>query len=157
MEGEQMKINLRMFAGGHSVTLYKDAGVTTFTADETSDVQKDDEVTLTVVLASGYEIDAFEVLAGGVTVEADDDDWVFTMGESDVAINLKTKANNLYMVTEECSASVNDAKVILHKNAKVVLTPNGVPKAINVESGGTAIAMTQAVQNLIDQGILVKI
>ena len=35
-----MKLDLQYFAGGHSVTLYKDAGVTTFTASADSDVQK---------------------------------------------------------------------------------------------------------------------
>ncbi len=150
-----MKMILNLFAGGHSVTLHKDGGVTTFTASSSSDVQKDAEVTLTVTLKTGYEVAEYEVIAGGVTV--DPATKKFTMGESNVVIFLKTKANNLYMVTEEASVCVNDARVQLHKNAKVVLTPNGVPQAVNVEGGGTAITLNDAVQNLIDQGILVKL
>ena len=150
-----MKMILDLFAGGHSVTLHKDSHVTTFTASADTDVQKNTDVTLTVEIASGYEVDEYEVIAGGVTVNPETKK--FKMGEADVVIFLKTKANNLYMVTEETMVNVNDNPIRLHKNAKVVLTPNGVPKAIAVENGGTAITASDAVQNLIDQGILVKI
>ena len=152
---KKFHFNLQMFAGGHSVTVYGDAGVSSISASATSDVAKDTEVTLTVTLASGKEVDEYEVIAGGVTVNASTKK--FTMGESDVVIYLKTKADNKYLVTEECLCCVNDARVVLHKNSKVVLTPNGVPKEVVAESGGASVTVTPAVQNLIDQGILVKI
>lgn len=151
-----MKLNLSMFAGGHSVTLFKDSGVTTFTASPNSDVAKDAEVTLTVVLETGKEVDEYEVISGGVTVNPSTKKFV--MGESDVVINLKTKANNKYMVTEECKACLNDgAWTVLHKNTVIELTANGVPKAITVENGGTAVTVNAAIQNLIDTGVLIKI
>ena len=143
-----MKMILNLFAGGHSVTLYKDSHVTTFTASSDTDVQKNAEVTLTVVIADGYEVDEYEVIAGGVTVNASTKK--FTMGEADVVIYLKTKADNLYMVTEETMASVNDTKVVLHQNTTVVLTPNGAPKEITVKNGGAEITSSAAVQQLID-------
>jgi len=150
-----MKMILDLFAGGHSVTLYKDSHVTTFTASSDSDVQKNAEVTLTVVIADGYEVDEYEVIAGGVTV--DPSTKKFTMGEADVVIYLKTKANNKYMVTEETMASVNDTKVELHANTIYELTPNGVIKGVSAASGGASITASAAVQQLIDQGILVKL
>lgn len=150
-----MTLNLRMFAGGHSVTLYHDAGASAFTASSDTDVQENADVTLTVTLVDGYEVDEYDVIAGGV--EVNPSTKKFKMGSSDVVISLKTKADNKYLVTEECMASVNDSKVVLHKNAKLVLTPNGVPKAVQAESGGASVTVTAAVQNLIDQGILVKI
>lgn len=150
-----MKMILDLFEGGHSVSVYGDAGVSAVEADETTDVQEETEVTLTVTLKTGYEIAGYDVIAGGVTV--DPEEKTFEMGDEDVVICVKTKANNKYLVTEECVASVNDAKVVLHKNAKVVLTPNGVPKEVVAESGGASITVTPAIQNLIDQGILVKI
>lgn len=152
---KKFMLNLRMFDGGHSVTVYGDAGVSSITASATSDVAKNTEVTLTVTLESGKEVDEYEVVAGGVTVNASTKK--FTMGESDVVIYLKTKADNKYLVTEECMCCVNESKVVLHKNAKVQLTPNGVPKAVVAESGGASVTITPAVQSLIDQGILVKI
>ena len=153
-----MKMNLRMFAGGHSVTCYKDGNATAFSASPNSDVAKDADVALTVTPASGYEVDEIEVIAGGVTVEYDaDDGYGFVMGEADVILNLKTKKDNLYKVTEECMASVNNTKVVLHQNTTVVLTPNGVPKEVSVKNGGAQITNSAAVQQLIDQGILVKI
>ena len=149
-----MKMILNLFAGGHSVTLHKDAGVSTFTASASSDVQKDAEVTLSVTLAAGYEVDEFEVIAGGVTVNPETKKFV--MGEADVVIYLKTKANNRYMVTEECSGSLNGAPFVLHANTIVTLTPNGVPCKIEAKDGGQAVTVNAAIQNLIDQGILIK-
>lgn len=146
-----MKMNLQLFTG-HSVTCYKDAGASAFSASPNSSVDKDTEVTLTVTLASGYEIDEIEVVTGGVTVN--ESTKKFSMGEADVVLNLKTKKNNVYLVTEECMACVNDSKTVLHKNAKVVLTPNGVPKAV---TGGEELTVNAGIQALIDQGIIVKI
>lgn len=150
-----MKMILDLFAGGHSVTLYKDSHVTTFSASATSDVQKDAEVTLTVVIADGYEVDEYEVISGGVTVN--ESTKKFTMGESNVVIYLKTKANNKYMVTEETMASVNDTKVTLHANTVYELTKNGVIKGVSAASGGASITDSAAVQQLIAEGVLVKL
>lgn len=150
-----MKMILDLFAGGHSVTLYKDSHVTTFTASADTDVAKDAEVTLTVVIASGYEVDEYEVIAGGV--EVNPSTKKFTMGEENVVIYLKTKKNNLYMVTEECSGSLNGTAFNFHANTIVELTPNGVPKAIKAKSGGQEVTVNTAIQSLIDQGILVKL
>ena len=150
-----MRMILNLFAGGHSVTIQKDAHISAASADSTSDVQKDAEVTMTVTPATNYEIAEYEVLAGGVTV--DPSTKKFTMGEADVIIIVRSRLANNYMVTEECMIDINGTRTALHKNAKVVLTANGVPKAINVESGGTVISASDAVSSLIDQGILVKI
>lgn len=150
-----MKMILDLFAGGHSVTVVKDEGISAASASSSSDVAKDAEVTLTVTAASGYEIKEYEVLAGGVTV--DPATKKFTMGESDVIIAVKSRATTSYLVTEETMVNVNDNPVRLHKNAKVVLTPNGVPKAVIADGGAATVTMNDAVQSLIDQGILVPI
>ena len=150
-----MKMILDLFAGGHSVTLYKDSHVTTFTASSDTDVQKNAEVTLTVVIADGYEVAEYEVISGGV--EVNPTTKKFTMGEADVVIYLKTKADNKYMVTEECSGSLNGTPFTFHANTIIQLTPNGVPKGISVYNGGQAVTVNTAIQNLIDQGILIKL
>lgn len=154
-----MEMKLNLFAGGHSVTVIADDGFTSATADKTSDVEKDAEVTITPVMKTGYEVAEYEVVAGGVTVTIGDEGvGTFDMGEADVTIYAKSKADNKYLVTEECFAQLNGGTPLrLHKNAKVVLTPNGVPKAVVAENGGASITVDAAVQSLIDQGILVKI
>ena len=149
------KLDLRLFAGGHSVTLYYDAGISSASASSDTDVQQDAEVTLTVSVASGKEIAEYEVISGGVTVNATTKK--FTMGEADVVIYIKTKASNLYQVTEECMVCVNDDRKALHCNTKVLLTPNGAVKGAEIESNGITLTLTPAVQSLIDQGILVKL
>lgn len=152
-----MKMILDLFAGGHSVTCYKDANSTTFSASSTSDVQKDAEVTLTVTPASGYEVDEIEVVSGGVTVELDDGTYGFTMGEENVVLLMKTKANNKYMVTEETSSCVNDTKVTLHANTVIELTPNGAIKGVSAANGGASLTVDAGIQQLIDAGVVVKI
>ena len=147
-----MKMRLDLFTG-ISVTCYKDGHMTTFSASPNSSVAKDAEVTLTVTPASGYEVDEIEVLQGGVTIANNK----FAAGETDVVLYCKSKKSTLYMVTEECSTCVNDTKVVLHKNTVVELTPNGVPKGVTVENGGADLTVTAAMQELIAQGILVKI
>jgi len=147
-----MKMILNLFTG-ISVTCYKDGHMSAFSASPNSSVAKDAEVTLTVTPASGYEVDEIEVLQGGVTIANNK----FAAGETDVVLYCKSKKSTLYMVTEECSTCVNDTKVTLHKNTVVELTPNGVPKGVTVEDGGADLTVTAAMQELINQGILVKI
>ena len=80
------KLNLQIFAGGHTVTVHKDAHMTTASASSTSDVQKDAEVTLTLTPASGYEVAEIEVISGGVTITTEDDTTGFVMGNEDVVL-----------------------------------------------------------------------
>lgn len=150
-----MKMILDLFAGGHSVTVVADAGMTTASASATSDVQKNAEVTLTLTPDTGYEVKEVEVLAGGVTYNPSTKKFV--MGEADVIIVVRTRATTSFLVTEEIMLAVNDTRVQLHKNAKVVLTPNGVPKAVIADGGAATITLNDAVQSAIDQGILVPI
>lgn len=150
-----MRMILDLFAGGHSVTVLKDAGISAASADETNDVQKNATVTLTVTPATGYVIAEYEVIAGGV--EVDPSAKTFKMGEADVVIYVRSKAANKYLVTEETRVSVNDAVVILHANTIVELTKNGVPKAVSASGGGTTITMNDAVRSLINQEILIPI
>ena len=152
-----MKMILDLFAGGHSVTVVADDGFSAASASSTSDVQKNADVTLTLTLGSGKMLDSVEALSGGVTITESSGTYGFKMGEADVVIVAKSKANNKYLVTEECVAFLNGAKTELHKNAKVVLTPNGVPKAVEAEGGGASVTVNAAIQELIDQGILVQI
>jgi len=79
------------------------------------------------------------------------------MGEANVVLYLKTKKDNIYMVTEDTMASVNESKVTLTKNTTVELTPNGAPKGVTVKNGGAEITDSAAVQQLIAAGVLVKI
>ena len=150
-----MKMILDLFAGGHDVTVVADAGMTTASDSATSDVQKNAEVTLTLTPDTGYEVKEVEVLAGGVTYNPSTKKFV--MGEADVIIVVRTRATTSFLVTEEIMLAVNDTRVQLHKNAKVVLTPNGVPKAVIADGGAATITLNDAVQSAIDQGILVPI
>ena len=149
------EMDLLLFDTTYTVTIKKDAGITTATASAASGA-KNTEITLTITPATGYEVAEYEVIEGGVTV--DPTTKKFTIGEANVLIYVKSKANNKYLVTEECKACINGgAWTVLHKNAVVQLTPNGVPKGVTAENGGASVTVNDAIQYLIDQGILVKI
>lgn len=148
---KKFKLNLYLFLG-HSVTVYSDSGFSAAAASPNSAVDEDTDVTLSWTLASGYELDKIEAISGDVEIDLEEKEFV--MPDSDVVLSFKSKANNLYKVTEECMASVNDNKVVLHKNTVVHLTRNGVP--YDITSEGTSLTVTDAIQNLIDTGVLVK-
>ena len=149
------KLNLQLFAGGHSVTVVKDAHMTTASASSTSDVQKDATVTLTLTPASGYEVADVQVLSGGVTIHQDDDTVSFTMGEADVVIVVTSQANNLYKVTESCNVWVNGTKTALNKNVDPVYAANGA--ICDVNCSPTAVTLNaEIIADLVAEGILVK-
>lgn len=146
-------MNLQLFAGSLTVTVYKDAGMTTASASPSSALAENDQVTLTLTPASGKEVDQIIVLSGGVTVNKETKK--FNMGESNVVLAVTSKANNLYKVVENCFVSINGTKTEFTKNMVVEVGKTGA--VVGVKCDGTAITLNDGVQNLIDQGILIKI
>jgi len=151
------KIFLQLFVDPtYSVTCQKDSGITTFSASPNSSVAKDADVALTITPATGYELDEIIVAAGGVTPVYDaDDGWGFVMGEANVTLFAKSKKNNLYRVTETVPIWINDSKTVLTKNTEVVLTKQG--GIADVKATPVELTVNDAIQGLIDQGILVKV
>jgi hypothetical protein len=148
------KLNLQLFAGGHSVTVVADGGFSAASASSASDVQKDAEVTLTLTPSSGKEIASVEVLSGGVTLTKTEGVYGFVMGEANVVIVAKSKANNLYRITENREITINGTKTKLTKNITVKYAKNGA--ICDVECTPTAVTASDVVQGLIDEGVLVK-
>ena len=64
---KKLLMNLQLFAGSLTLTTYADAGFSACTASASSSLAKDDEVTYTITMASGYEFDECEIIAGGAT------------------------------------------------------------------------------------------
>lgn len=146
------KLNLQLFTT-YTVTVYKDDHMTTATASPNSSVATDADVTLTLTPDTGYEVDQIIVLSGGVTV--DKATKKFTMGTANVVLAVTSKKSNLYRVTENCDVYINGAKTRLNKNVEVVLTKQG--GICDVNCAPAEVTVNDAVQSLIDQGILVKI
>lgn len=152
-----MKMNLHLFAGSYTLTVYKDAGITTATASPSSSLAKDDLSTLTITPATNYALDEIEVISGGATVLNESGTWKVKMGEASAVVYVKSKTAKNYMVTEETSICINGSRTVLHKNTVVQLTANGVPVGVTVEDGGTVVSDSDAVTSLVAQGILVPI
>lgn len=152
-----MEMDLQRFAGSLTVTVYKDAHMTTASASPSSSLAKDDTVALTITPASGYELDEIEVIEGGVTPEYDEDDgWGFTMGEADVVLYVKSKKNNLYKIVENTLVWVNGSKTELKRNMMLVRSNNGA--VVDVETNGTAVTVSADIVNsLVAQGVLIKL
>ena len=151
----KIHLNLQMFSGSLTLTKYNDAGYTTCSASSSSSLAQDDEVTMTIVFASGYEFDECEVIAGGCTYNPSTKK--IKMGASNAVVYFKSKANNKYIVTENCHVGVNNATLELKKNTVLVKAANGA--IIDVTNGGgTAISTcTGALDGLIAAGVIVKI
>lgn len=149
-----MKLNLQLFAGGHSVTVYKDAHMTTASASSTSDVQKNATVTLTLTPASGYEVANVEVISGGVTIYQGDN-VTFTMGEENVVLYVTSQATNAYKVVENCFVSVNGTVTNLVRNMTLIYGVNGA--IVGVDGTASAISLgADVLANLVASGVIVK-
>ena len=148
-------MNLQLFAGGHSVTVIKDAHMTTASASSTSDVQAAATVTLTLTPASGYEVADVEVLAGGVTVHQDDSTVSFAMGSSDVVINVTSQKNNEYKIVENCYVNVNGSKTELKRN--IILERGATGEYVALNCTPTALTISaDVIAALLKSGVIVK-
>ena len=151
--GLTMEFNLQWFDDPtYSVTIYKDDGISTATASPAGG-DKGDEVELSITAKSGYELAEIEVIAGGV--EIDPEELTFEIGKADVVLNVRSKSDSTYMVTENTFTCVNGTVVQLVKNTTLKYGKTGA--IIGVDVAGTEITMNDAIQNLIDNGVLVKI
>jgi len=151
------KLDLQRFAGSLTVTVLKDAHMTTASASPDSSLAKDDTVTLTITPASGYELDEIEVIAGGVTPEYDEDDgWTFTMGEADVTLYVKSKASNVYKIVENTPVNINGVKTELQRNMMIQHGPNGA--IVGVDGEGSAVSVNEdVIKQLVKDGVLIKV
>ena len=152
---KHLKMDLQLFAGSLTVTVYKDSGITTATASPSSSLAEGDDVELSITPASGYEVKEILCLAGGVTV--DPEDYTFEMGASNVTLCVVSKDATTYLVTENCYTNVNGVKLELTRNMKLVKGPSGA--IIGVDSQGTDLGSVNAdiVAQLVAAGVLVKI
>jgi len=145
-------MNLQLFTGSLTVTVYKDAGITTATASPNSTLSENDEVTLTITPATGKEIDEIECVSGGVTVNMTTKK--FRMGESSVVLYVKSKSSKKYMVTENCYVCVNGSVTKLSRNMTLQVGKTGAITGVNCD--GTELTINAGMQELIDAGVLIK-
>lgn len=152
-----MELNLQYFDDPtYTVTCLNGGNFSAFSASPNTGVAKNTTVTLTVTPASGYELDEIEVCAGGVTIEKAASSITFKMGEANVTLFAKAKANNVYAVVEDIDVTINGTKTHLGKNVKLQQTANGGVYGANVS--GTAITFDAAVvAQLVADGVIVRI
>ena len=151
-------LNLRMFSGSLTLTTYYDAGYSACSASASSSLAKDDEVTYTITMASGYEYDDCEIIAGGATYNPSTKK--LTMGASNAVVYFKSKADNKYLVTENVVLNVNNSRLSLKKNMVLDIGPSGVIIGVTPASGGQSITLATyqaAIDGLIESGVLVKL
>ena len=152
----KIHLNLQLFAGSLTLTTYSDSGYSACTASASSSLAQNDEVTYTITMASGYEYDDCEIIAGGATYNPTTKK--LKMGASNAVVYFKSKANNKYIVTEDVHIGLNNAELNLKKNTVLVVAANGAIYDVTYASGGTAISTcTGAIDGLIASGVLVKL
>lgn len=152
---KHLKMNLQLFAGSLTLTTYKDAGYTTCNASASSSLGEEDEVTYTIVMASGYEYADCEIIAGGATYNPETKK--LTMGDANAVVYFKSKANATYKVTENCYCNVNGTVTNLKRNMVLVKGANG--EITDVTCTGTDLSSLNAnvISQLVAAGVLVKI
>lgn len=149
-----MEMNLQYFAGSLTVTVYKDAGMTTASASPSSSLAKGDTVTLTLTPASGYEVADVEVVSGGVTI-TEGETIGFKMGETDVVLYVKSHSTSKYKVVENCFCAVNGTVTRLQRNMEIVYGVNGA--IVGVKGSETTISLSaDMIANLEKSGVIVK-
>ena len=152
----KIRLNLQLFAGSLTLTTYSDSGYSACTASASSSLAQNDEVTYTITMASGYEYDDCEIIAGGATYNPTTKK--LKIGASNAVVYFKSKANNKYIVTEDVHIGLNNAELNLKKNTVLVVAANGAIYDVTYASGGTAISTcTGAIDGLIASGVLVKL
>ena len=152
----KMIMDLQLFAGGHNVTVLKDAHMTTASASSTSDVQAAATVTLTLTPASNYEVADVQVLAGGVTVHQDDDTISFAMGSSDVVIYVTSQKNNEYRISENVPVVLNGVvNNTVKRNLKEIRGTNG--ELLRVDCTPTALSISADIIKALEaEGVIEK-
>ena len=153
-----MELNLQRFAGSMTVTVIKDANAnwTAASVSPASSLAEGDTVTITATPATGYEIDEIEVIAGGVSIYDDDGTLKFDMGESNVTLFFKAKANNLYQIVENTFVSVNGTVTRLTRNMMIKYSPAGA--VIGVDGGKDTVSLSADILSaLVKSGAIVKV
>jgi len=152
---KKILMDLQRFSGSLTLTKYNDAGYSTCSASASSSLAEDDEVTMTIVFASGYEFDECEVIAGGCTYNPTTKK--IKMGASNAVVYFKSKKSTIYKVLENCMVNVNGTKTEIKRNMTLEKAPNG--GIYNVKSDGTDLASVSAdaVKQLVAAGAIVKI
>ena len=148
-------MDLQLFAGSLTVTVKKDAHMTTASASPSSSLAAEDKVTLTLTPASGYEVAEVEVIAGGITHIYQGDTIWFEMGSSNVELYVKSKPNNKYRIVENAYVNLNGTETKLTRNMQYVYGPSGA--IVDVDSTPTALTLSaDLIANLIQSGVIVK-
>lgn len=155
---KKLRMDLQWFddPATYTTTIYYDSHVTAASASPTSGtVEEGATVTLSLTIASGYELDEIEVVSGGVEVEIDDA-ITFEMGDANVVLNVKTKKATVYKVTENTFVCVNGAVTNLVKNIQLGYGKNG--DIVEVTCTGTDLSSLNAtiLEQLIASGVLIK-
>ena len=151
-----MKLDLQMFTG-HTVTVYKDAHMTTASASPNSSVDKDTTVALTITPASGYELDEIEVVSGGVTITESSGSYSFKMGEADVVLNVTSKKSTMYKVVENAYTSVNGTVTKLTRNMMLKEGPNGAIVDVTCTPTDLASLSADIIAALVASGAIIRV
>lgn len=151
-----MEMDLQMFTGSYTLTVYNDGHFSATTASPSSSLDANDKSTLTITPSAGYELDRIEVVTGGATVLYESEAWKVKMGNASAVVKVFGKKNNLYKVVENCYVSVNGSATELQRN--MVLTYGGTGAVTGVTSDGTELSISaDVIAELVKSGVLIKI
>ena len=146
---------------GLTITVIKDDGVQTVSPEYYEGLTEGAEVTVSRTMKSGYSYAGCEILGGGVKVTEETSGSTFLeMGSADATVVIKSKPSNGYVVNENVLVNVNNHKLLLKKNTKLIPSKSGAIYDVEYADGAaTQIDESQyaaAIEGLVKAGVLVK-
>ena len=122
---------------------------------------KDEETMCGYQLKTGYELDKVEIVKGDATCDHNTYSIYVTMGEQDATVMATSKPKGAYIVTENITLNVNDRKLVLTKNTKLIQSASGAVYDIEYVNGSATqideSVYQPAIDNMIATGVLVKL
>ena len=122
---------------------------------------KDEETMCGYQLKTGYELDKVEIVKGDATCDHNTYSIYVTMGDEDATVMATSKPKGAYIVTENVTISVNNRKLHLKKNTKLVHSGSGAVYDIELTDGRPATidetVFKPAIEALIKSGVLIKV
>lgn len=160
MPDEDVVLYVRSKKQGHDICFVFDGGFSN-QSSVVNGIKKGGPAIASYELKSGYVVDKVETIQGDATCGYTNSYVSVTGGDLDSTVMATSKPANAYIVTENVTLNINNRKLHLKKNTKLVHSGSGAVYDIELTDGRpTTIDETvfkPAIDALIKSGVLIKV
>ncbi len=160
MPDEDVVLYVRSKRQGHDICFAFDGGFST-QSNVVQGVKKNGPAIAFVEMKTGYVFDKVKTIQGDATCAYSNGQISVTGGNLDSTIMATSKPANAYIVTENVTLNINNRKLHLKKNTKLVHSGSGAVYDIELTDGRPATidetVFKPAIDALIKSGVLIKV